>query len=84
MGYTFGVWPAHQVESFTLKTKISSKKFPITPPEKGLVVLGMEALFKNQFAMSETFTVLKKSEPKNSAEKNCFLVSIIQYHDLKK
>ncbi len=35
------------------------KKFLITPPEKELVVLGMKALFKNKFAMSENFSVLK-------------------------
>jgi hypothetical protein len=39
-------------------TKISLK-FLITPPEKELVVLGMNALFKNKFAMSESFSVLK-------------------------
>jgi hypothetical protein len=51
------------VEICTLQTKLSSK-FPIIPPENSLVVFGMEAISKNKFATSESFTLLENWRPK--------------------
>ncbi len=47
-------------KSVHLRQKYLQKKFPITPPEKGLVVLGMEALFNNKFATSKSLMAAEK------------------------
>jgi hypothetical protein len=43
--YTFGSRRPDQVKICTPKTKISSKKFPLIPPERGQVIFSLEALF---------------------------------------
>ncbi len=65
------------------KPKISSKRSP-WPHLKRPGGLGMEALFKNKFTMSELSKALKKSMSENtSVEKNRFLVSVITVLDNK-
>jgi hypothetical protein len=66
------------VKIVTLKNEIFLKNFPITPSEKSLVVLGMQALFKNK---TPSLTVIRRRKyrrrKKTAAEKNNFFATII-------
>ncbi len=72
--YTFGTLRPYQVKIFTLKNKILLKKLSLTPSEKGLVVLGMEALFQTK---TLSLTVIRRRKnrwrKKTAAEKTHLL-----------
>jgi hypothetical protein len=73
-GYTFGTFRPYKVKIVTLKNKIFLEKFSLTPSEKGLVVLGMVALFQNK---TPSLTVIRRRKnrwrKKTAAEKNNLL-----------
>jgi hypothetical protein len=60
-GYTLGAGRVCEVEIFTLQYHFSFKKFPRTPSEKGLAVLGIGSLLINEIVIGENLQAFEKS-----------------------